>query len=109
MPARKTSKKPAEPLHPRLQRLNQELGIDRIKDVDNTLYASRDGFRFNVTVHRHPRFGFVATAKIAGRLQSYEGKTPAEAFLSLTHGLGWVVRRLAAERNESEFQNLQSA
>jgi hypothetical protein len=82
----------------RLQRLNKELAVERIRDFDNDLYATRNGHRFRISVFRHHRFGFVATCKAAGHVHRYEGTLPSDAFTTLVHSLKYVVSRLDNER-----------
>ena len=83
----------------RLRRLNQELAIDQVKDFDNNLYAIRNGHRFQISVFRNSRLGFVATCKAAGHVHRYEGKLPSDAFMKCVESLKWVVSRLDHEKH----------
>lgn len=96
------------PLHPRLVQLNEDMAINRSRDIFEVT-ASRGDFQFKVTVLRHPSYGFLATTKINGRLWSYSGRIPSDAFTALTRALGPVIRRMEAEKAEAEFAKLQVA
>jgi hypothetical protein len=82
----------------RLQRLDRELAIERLKDFD-TLYATRGEHRFKINIFRHGSAGFVATTKVAGHVMRYHGKTPSDSFAKLTISLRWVTSRLDFEKN----------
>ncbi len=82
----------------RLQRLNQELAIDRTKDFDNDLYAVRGEYRFRVSVFRGGHHGFVATTSAGGRVHRYSGATPVDAFIKLTGSLVWLTARMDHEK-----------
>ena len=89
----------------RLQRLQRELAIERTKDFDNDLFAVRGEHRFKISVFRHPTQGFVATTKAAGHVHRYNGSTPVDAFVKLTHSLEWLVSRLDFEKNVALYGN----
>lgn len=91
-----------KPLHPRLVQLNEDMAIQRHRDICEVT-AARGGFRFKITVLRHASYGFVATTKINGRLQMYSGRLPSDAFQALTRSLTPTIRRMEAEKAEAEF------
>lgn len=97
-----------KPLHPRLVQLNEDMAINRERDIYE-ITASRDDFKFKVTVLRHPSYNFIATTKIAGQLRSYSGRLPSDAFQALTRSLTPVIRRLEAEKAAAEFAAMQAA
>ena len=101
-------KREKKPLHPRLMQLNQDMAIDRSKDIVE-IHACRDGLRFKITVHRNPGYGFVASTKVLGRVMTRSGRLPSDAFQDLTRALSPTVRRMEAERAEAEFAAMQGA
>lgn len=84
----------------RLERLNRELAIDRVKDFEY-LYATRRDHRFKIAVFRNGGNGFAATCKVGGYVHRYNGDTPSTAFIKLVKSLEWVIAKLDFERNMS--------
>lgn len=91
-------------MHPRLEKLNKEMAVDRSKTRDY-LNAVHNEHTIRVNVFTNAGRGFVASAKINGYVHRYTASTPAQAFLDLTHGLKYVIQQMNANTNAVQYSN----